>query len=63
MEEKVRKIFEDINSLIVECEITQAEWNGKESGGQEDRANEAGDVASYLENAKEEIANALKIYE
>lgn len=63
MEEKLRNILNDINSLIAECEVISGSWNGDESGSQEDLAHEADDVSSYLELAQEEILGALRLYE
>lgn len=61
MLEKLRINLNNLNVAIEECKEVQGLWNGKESGHLEDQAGLYGDVQNRLEEAKDNLLQAIVI--
>lgn len=59
MLEKLRINLNNLNVAIEECKEVQGLWNGKESGHLEDQAGLYGDVQNRLEEAKDNLLQAI----
>lgn len=61
MLEKLRIIHIQLQREIDNCEDIRGQWNGDESGHLEDQAGLYGDVQNRLEEAKDNLLQAIVI--
>lgn len=61
MLEKLRINLNNLNVVMEECKEVQGLWNGKESGHLEDQAGLYADVQNRLEEAKDNLLQAIVI--